>query len=71
MRHCYVLMQYICDSMHERLWLAKKLCRRIFGSDNDTVQFEREENYDWFVRNADYELREIMRELRKARLWTY
>ena len=46
------LMQYICDSMHERLWLAKKLCRRIFGSDNDTVQFEREENYDWFVRKT-------------------
>jgi hypothetical protein len=65
------LMQFICESMPKRLWLAKKLCRRIFGSDNNTVQFEREENYEWFARNADCELKEIIRELRNARRWPF
>ena len=61
------LMQYICVSMPNRLWFAKKLCRRIFGSNNNTVRIKREENYNWFVRNADDELNEIIQELRQPR----
>lgn len=61
------LMQYIAESMPNELWLAQKLCRRFFGSNNNTVRIKRGENYNWFVRNADDELNEIIQELRQTR----